>query len=129
MTDFEDKIELLCMKVKNNRLKTFFVCIIIINLIVLSAQIPFWIGKYWGVTVNYNANDLILFYGSIVSASATVFLGVIAYSQNLKLSTINSELIKIQNQALIPVVDVLQDNVSSKVFSMNEFSGKKIAFY
>jgi hypothetical protein len=108
--------EELKMKTYEKQISTFFkqpwimliVVILLSHLIALVSQLPFNIG---GTKVDYSASDLMSLSGSIIGSFATLFLGMIAYNQNIKLHRINTKLIELQNQVLVPIVEVSKHKI------------------
>ncbi|MCT4646119.1 MAG: hypothetical protein N4A74_14120 [Carboxylicivirga sp.] len=104
------------MKTYEKQISTFFkqpwimliVVILLSHLIALVSQLPFNIG---GTKVDYSASDLMSLSGSIIGSFATLFLGMIAYNQNIKLHRINTKLIELQNQVLVPIVEVSKHKI------------------
>jgi len=97
--------------IKFKPIKSILITVLVINILVLLIQLPFWLGKQGGIPVDYNVGDLLVFHGSMIAAFATLVLGMVSYVQNHNLSGINSRLMNMQNQSLLPVVEVSQINV------------------
>lgn len=113
MENNKDRILSFYNRLRTRPLLTVLIILTISLLVVLLIQIPYWLGEYGGVKTNFSAGDILAFFGTIIASVATIFLGVIAYVQNVRLNEVNSELMEIQNQSLIPIIDI----ASYKIYS------------
>ena len=119
-----DKIHEFYTIIRSHPVFTFISVIVLINLIMLFVQIPYWIGRNKGIPVDFTASDVLEFMGTMFVAFATLLLGLVAYTQNKNLNRINTDLIKIQNQGLIPVFEVSSQSVISSRKPIDNFKYK-----
>lgn len=55
-----------------------------------------------GYTTLWEAKDLLLYFGSVISAIGTIFIGMIAFKQNSRANDINDRLLRLQEINSIP---------------------------
>ena len=118
----EDNIIKIYEKIKSKPLYAGVIILIFIILTINLIQIPFWVGRFKGIPVDFNVGDILNFVGTILAGIATIFLGLIAYSQNEKLSKMNKQIIDIQNQSLIPVLYVEEKILKSSRYPYEDNS-------
>lgn len=100
-------------------------CTIIILLVVLGISIfavPIIINESYKMNSGYltlwGAKDLLSYFGSVISAIGTIFIGIIAFEQNNKANEINDRLLGLQEINSTPFLHIEQS--SSKIQSFRD---------
>ena len=60
----------------------------------------------------WEADDILVYWGSIITFFGTTILGIIALIQNLRISKINNELMRLQSQEYLPVLQASDFSIS-----------------
>lgn len=96
--------------------------------ILLSVQIPYWLGNI--VTVihtDYSADNILDFIGGYLSFIGTVILGIITVYLSKKSNDINDRLVLLEEKAKMPIVKMIEINLSDCSKSM--YIDKKSLYY
>lgn len=102
-------------------MKTKTLIILISSLILLMIFVPFGINESYkaenGYVTVWSGDDLLIYFGSILSALGTIIIGLVAFKQNEKTNEINDRLLKIQEINSTPYLHI--DAVGSKIQSFD----------
>lgn len=113
--------------------KRFIIIVIIIAVVIFSVLLPFIIdelykvvpsAKFWNVSIT--ADNLLLYYGSLMSAAGTIVLGIVTLHQNQKLQEKSDEVNRLMlevNKRMLALAEQQynesKDNEKSKVSADN----------
>lgn len=81
-------------------MKKYIIIILLIIFALLVLVVPILINESYksnsGYITLWGANELLLYFGSVISAMGTIFIGIIAFLQNNRANDINDRLLKLQ---------------------------------